>query len=97
MATTVTTIDKGDLICWVVQNTNGYTVWDEGVLQETCSSDSAWTTIKFKRLGLTNWEVKSIVMVPISDLMFDGVSLTLEERLRKQGSTCWCVRFKEMD
>lgn len=98
MAKTVTTIDEGDLICWVVQHSNKYMVWDEGVLQETCDSKATWTRIKFKRLGTTNWEVKSIVMVPISELMFDGVGNTLEKRLRsQQGSFCWCIRFKEMD
>lgn len=95
MAKTVTTIDKGDLICWVTRDDETYIVWDVGVAQMDCNPKTEWAQIKFKRLGLTDYPVEQIVMVPINYL---DANSALEKRLRKQqGNKCWCIRFKDMD
>ena len=98
MPTTVTTIDKGDLICWATQeDSENYIVWDVGVAQLGCHSRTEWVQIKFKKLGLTDYPIKSIVMVPISQLHFGGEPDLIKKIKKQQGDKCWCIRFKDMD
>lgn len=96
MAKTITTIDKGDLICWVVQDGNNYTVWDIGVAAyETRGLKGEWVFIDFKRLGGTDWPAAEIKQQPIDGLNFYDRSRGLEKKLRKQqGAKVWCIRFK---
>ena len=99
MATTITTIDKGDLICWTVLDEGGnYTVWDVGVAAyDTRGLKGEWVFIDFKRMGGTDWPAAEIKQWPIDKLNFYDSARGLEKKLRRQqGAKAWCIRFRAM-
>lgn len=98
MATTITTIDKGDLICWTVLDGVNYTVWDVGVVtHDLPAGKNPWISINFERLGTTDWPAVEITQRPISQLNFyDNAKGLKKKLLDQQGNQVWCIRFKSI-
>lgn len=95
MTTRITSIDKGDFICWCVRDGKSWTVWDVGIAESTVVSGNGWIRIKFKRLGETDWDTAEIVEKPIHTLNFyDNTKGLKKKLLDQQGNVVWCLCFK---